>query len=377
LYCDGNRATNTTSADSTTTYFLYDYLGNPVAEEPYNTTTSAAAIASVNVFSADGGRERYSPSDGSAVQSYYVYDPQGSLAERAGKYVVDTAIYDGYGDETADLTSSTGGTIDRTESIGYGGQWGYYGDYEIAQRTHISQYSNTALQPYLLTFRYYDPSMGRFINRDTAGYSGGPNLYAAFDGNPVTEIDPEGTSPLSPAKQLLATKIGIFATVFQLALMAEDDPEAEEALAEDTYTALKEANKVKEIEPAVQEVRVETSVRGAQEETPKLAPHEGETAEEAVGGVYRLLNGEGVTMRTGRTTKLIERRAAHKREFPNLDFDILARTDSYNAQRGLEQKAYKNYGGVLNKIRPIRPLSKNTEEYMKAAEEYEAKHGPI
>ena len=33
-------------------------------------------------------------------------------------------------------------------------------------------------QPSLLTSRYYGPSAGRFINRDTAGYGGGPNLYA-------------------------------------------------------------------------------------------------------------------------------------------------------------------------------------------------------
>ena len=44
----------------------------------------------------------------------------------------------------------------------------------------------------MLTHRYYDPTTGRFINRDPTGYGGGPNLYAYAGGNPVNFSDPTG-----------------------------------------------------------------------------------------------------------------------------------------------------------------------------------------
>ncbi len=42
-----------------------------------------------------------------------------------------------------------------TDPVGFGGQWGYYADRE----TSLS----------LLTHRYYDAGMGRFLTRDPKG----------------------------------------------------------------------------------------------------------------------------------------------------------------------------------------------------------------
>ncbi|RYG02100.1 MAG: RHS repeat-associated core domain-containing protein, partial [Chitinophagaceae bacterium] len=43
------------------------------------------------------------------------------------------------------------------------------------------------------TFRYYDPSVGRWLSRDPIGLDGGQqNLYAYCGGDPVNEIDPIG-----------------------------------------------------------------------------------------------------------------------------------------------------------------------------------------
>jgi RHS repeat-associated protein len=62
---------------------------------------------------------------------------------------------------------------------GYKGQWGYYTDGE------------TGLL--LLTHRYLDPAMGRFLTRDPIGFEGGINLYA-YVGNWVMDAyDPTGT----------------------------------------------------------------------------------------------------------------------------------------------------------------------------------------
>lgn len=46
---------------------------------------------------------------------------------------------------------------------------------------------------YYMRARYYDPSVGRFISEDPAGFEGGgPNLYVYCNNNPVLLVDPTG-----------------------------------------------------------------------------------------------------------------------------------------------------------------------------------------
>ncbi len=49
---------------------------------------------------------------------------------------------------------------------------------------------NTGL--YGFAYRFYDPPLQRWLNRDPIGESGGVNLYQAFGGDPVNQIDPFG-----------------------------------------------------------------------------------------------------------------------------------------------------------------------------------------
>lgn len=46
--------------------------------------------------------------------------------------------------------------------------------------------------------RYYQPSTGRFINKDPIGLAGGMNLYGYVGGNPVNWIDPIGLAQWMP-----------------------------------------------------------------------------------------------------------------------------------------------------------------------------------
>ena len=44
--------------------------------------------------------------------------------------VLDTQLYDSYGDGSVDLRSSTGAAFTRDDAIGFGGEWGNYRDWE-------------------------------------------------------------------------------------------------------------------------------------------------------------------------------------------------------------------------------------------------------
>ena len=142
---------------------------------------------------------------------FYLRDGQGNIiaiVDSAGSVVVQY-YYDAWGnhkvvDENGDeITSST--HIGNLNPFRYRG---YYYDVE------------TGL--YFLQTRYYDPEVGRFLNRDSVQYAdpetiNGLNLYAYCLNNPVEYVDPTGHIVIS---SLLVAIAGIIAGATMSGLFA-------------------------------------------------------------------------------------------------------------------------------------------------------------
>lgn len=169
---DGLRAWKQTSAGRT--YFVYDGT-LPVMEVRAcpGPLPCASSVEPVNTFGVVGLVSRVvgeSPLTGGAATEFYTFEPQGSVSQRldSSGNVSVPEVYKAHGQPV-----SGGGS-----PWGFKALWAYTSD------------SETGLL--LLTHRYYDPESGRFLTRDPIGYSGGVNLYAYVNNNPVKKKDPSG-----------------------------------------------------------------------------------------------------------------------------------------------------------------------------------------
>lgn len=97
---------------------------------------------------------------------------------------------------------------------------------------------------------------------------------------------------------------------------------------------------------------------------------------QAVGGVYILVDEEGVVKRTGRTKNHATRRKQHEKsdDTKHLMYEEAFFSDDYKTQRGLEHLLYEEHGetahkdnGGLNKIKAIADKNDNKDEYLKKA----------
>lgn len=159
--------------------YRYDGLGNRVAriENGAETryvgglaeTDAAGNITSYYVYGL-GLISKIIPSN----QSYYYhYDGIGStiaMTDSSGN-VVNTYTYDAFGK-----------VLNQQETIP--NPFKYVGEFGVMDEGSGLFYMRA---------RYYDPEVGRFINKDPIGFAGGDiNLYTYVGGNPVNWVDPEG-----------------------------------------------------------------------------------------------------------------------------------------------------------------------------------------
>ena len=118
---------------------------------------------------------------------FYLRDAQGNIiaiVDRTGNIVVQY-WYDAWGNHK--VVTKSGVEITSADHVGNLNPFRYRG-----------YYYDTETGLYFLQTRYYDPEVGRFLNRDSVQYAdpetiNGLNLYAYCLNNPVEYVDPEGT----------------------------------------------------------------------------------------------------------------------------------------------------------------------------------------
>ena len=129
--------------------------------------------------------------DVAADEQYYHEDLIGStmLTTDDSANDVSTATYTAFG-EILDGSGSPGGDPPSGfPRYQYAGGYGY--ESGILSLTGV----NTALAPITLQhlgWRWYQPDIGRFVQRDPIGVFGGPNVYGYTHNNPSRVVDPAG-----------------------------------------------------------------------------------------------------------------------------------------------------------------------------------------
>ena len=169
-----NQLISSTSPEGVTTTYTYDGSGARVSKTTNGTTTK---------FYWDRGYVVNEATNGTINVTNFI-GPQGIFGRKAGTATADSFIKNAHGDVT-DLTNRNV-TYDydaygnlRTDNMTDSNPFRYCGEYQDSESGLI-----------YLRNRYYDPTVGRFINEDPI--KDGTNWYAYCGNNPIAFVDPSG-----------------------------------------------------------------------------------------------------------------------------------------------------------------------------------------
>jgi RHS repeat-associated protein len=210
---DGNvlTRTRTVGADTHQITYEWDDFNKLVAVSASLNGSPAAEPKQSNAYAVNGFRRQKTKKDGEIVTEYAE-----GLATAVAKAQAETITY-----------------IHGHQILGFeqGGQFYYFltdalgsvrdivdGNGQVVQQYQYDERGNHVIAPmsggpaspktfvgglsvnddtsdgglYLMGHRFYDPSLGRFLNRDPIGFAGGLNLFSYGGNNPVTHTDPTG-----------------------------------------------------------------------------------------------------------------------------------------------------------------------------------------
>jgi RHS repeat-associated protein len=168
-----------------------DYLGQtPYGDYSVDMTTGTPELTETSRYLFGLGAHAQDTLGQSGSTVFLHGDLIGStmLTVDAAGQVVETPVYTAFGEPVS------GGVVGQPPSAavtryGYAGSWGYESGLLTVQG------ANTSLPPITLQHvgeRWYQPAIGRFVQRDPIGIRGGKNLYAYCANEPLGGIDPTG-----------------------------------------------------------------------------------------------------------------------------------------------------------------------------------------
>ena len=222
-YQSVNKLTRTSAAS-----YSYDNNGNPVSrtdgsgttlfgwdEENRLTQVTLPSGLVVN-YKYDGLGRRIQRTTSAGADERYVYDDVDVTFDLNADWSVATSYFNGPGVDdhlrqtsattgvsyylpdhlgsTAGLTSATG-TL--TEQLNYD-SFGNGPGSAFTRYTYSGRERDPDTNLFHYRARFYDPSIGRFLNEDPIGMAGGPNAYSYVGNQPVDFIDPFGLQRLAP-----------------------------------------------------------------------------------------------------------------------------------------------------------------------------------
>ena len=186
--------------------FKYDYLGRRVEKKVLNNWTGTAGTTVTHLKYVYDGHNLIAELNGSVnskpVLSTYVWglDLSGTIWGAGGVggllMIKDGSKvyfpgYDGNGNVSG-LVDSADGSLDAKYEYGAFGEPLRVGGSAIAEDNPFrfsTKYTDSESGLVYYGFRYYSPSLGRFLNRDPLGELGGSNLYAFVENDPVNGWD--------------------------------------------------------------------------------------------------------------------------------------------------------------------------------------------
>lgn len=133
--------------------------------------------------------------DGSILEEYvYLNDRLVSIVKHDDSAIDVFAVY-------ADHTGKPLKVFDSTNTVSWSADYTPYGDASISssqdfyfQHRFAGQWYDQESGLFYNYFRDYDPSLGRYLQSDPVGLTGGLNTYTYVGGNPINYNDPNGQS---------------------------------------------------------------------------------------------------------------------------------------------------------------------------------------